>query len=363
MSVSTIASIQQVRVLGRHVAKQHPLTLFYTAAGIECLFTGSELWIQLNADYNQVEPWVSVELNGAWISRFPVNKGESEICLFRGMTPGTQKHIRVLKDVQAMNDDPAHLLQITGLRYEDGEFLPLPEPKYRLEFVGNSITSGEGTIGAKQEEDWIGAFFSAVNHYARMTSDALGAEYRIVSQSGWGLVSGWDNNPNHVVMPYYPQVCGLITGPRNAALGAGQLNDFDCWKADAVIINLGTNDCGAMHNPPWQDPVTGQVYQQTDTPQGHAVLEQTVVATLKTLRSLNPGAKLVWAFGMLGDQIRPILEGSVNRYRTETGDTDVFYLPLPEATPETLGARQHPGVACHRQAAEVLTGFLQSILT
>lgn len=362
MSVSTIASIPQVRVLGRHVANQEPLTLFYTASGIECCFTGSELWLRLNADYDQVEPWVSVELNGAWISRFPVNKGESEICCFRGMTPGTKKHIRIFKDVQAMHDDPTHLLQITGLRYADGEFLPLPEPKYRLEFVGDSITSGEGTLGAKQEQDWIGAFFSAENHYARMTADALDAEYRIVSQSGWGLVSGWDNDPNHVVMPHYPQVCGLATGHRNAALGAGQPNDFESWKADAVIVNLGTNDCGAMHNPAWVDPVTGQTYQQTDTPQGHAVLEQAVVDTLKTLRGYNPGAKLVWAFGMLGDEIRPILEGAVNRYRAETGDVDAFYLPLPDSTPETLGARQHPGKACHEQAAEVLTKFLQSIL-
>ena len=52
MSVSIIASIPQVRVLGRHIANQHPLTFSYTAAGIECLFTGSELWLQLNADYN-----------------------------------------------------------------------------------------------------------------------------------------------------------------------------------------------------------------------------------------------------------------------------------------------------------------------
>lgn len=362
MAVSTIASTSQIRVLGRHVPSKEPLTLFYTASGVECRFTGSELWLRLNADYDQVEPWVSVELNGSWISRFPVNKGESEVCLFRGMTPGTEKHIRVLKDVQAMSDDPAHLLQITGLRYEDGEFLALPEPKYRLEFVGDSITSGEGAIGAKQEQDWIGAFFSAENHYARMTADALGAEYRIVSQSGWGLVSGWDNNPNHVVMPHYPLVCGLAKGARNAVLGAGQVNGFESWPADAIILNLGTNDWGAMHNPPWRDPVTGQVYQQTDTPQGHAVLEQAVVATLKSLRRYNPGAKLVWVFGMLGDEIRPILEGAVNRYRTETGDQDVFYLPLPAATPETLGAREHPGAECHRQAAKVLTAFLQSIL-
>lgn len=362
MTVSSVVSIPAIRVLGRHLPNREALTLFYTAAGMECCFTGSALWLKLNADYELFEPWISVELNGAWISRFPVQKGQSEVCLFRGMTPGTKKHIRVLKDVQAMHDDPAHLLQITALEYPDGEFLPLPEPRCRLEFIGDSITSGEGTIGARQEQDWISAFFSAENHYARMTADALEGEYRILSQSGWGLVSGWDNMPEHVVMRHYSQVCGLATGQRNDALGARQPNDFAAWQPDAVIVNLGTNDCAAMHNAPWQDPVTGKVFQQTDTPEGRAVVEQAAVDALQTIRSRNPKAKLVWAFGMLGQELRPILEGAVNRYRAETGDPDAYYLPLPDSTPETLGAREHPGTANHRQAAEVLTAFLRDIL-
>ena len=259
-----IAALPQVRILGRH-AQGDPLTLFYTASGIECLCTGSELWLELNADYAQCEPWISIELNGAWISRFPVAAGTSEVCVFRGMTPGTPKHVRVFKDVQAMHDDPRHLLQITGLRWEEGEFLPLLEPKYRLEFVGDSITSGEGAIGARQEEDWISAFFSAMNHYGRMTADALGAEFRVVSQSGWGILSDWENNPHNRILPYYEMVCGLAEGERNAALGAQQPNDFAAWPADAVIINLGTNDAGASHNPPWTDPATGEQYAQDST--------------------------------------------------------------------------------------------------
>ena len=63
-----------------------------------------------------------------------------------------------------MSGDPVHMLQILGLQYADGEFLPLPEPKYRLEFVGDSITSGEGTVGAVYEEDWISVFFSGIPH-------------------------------------------------------------------------------------------------------------------------------------------------------------------------------------------------------
>ena len=166
LTTATLTQLPQVRALGRHTGRD-PLTLFWTASGMELEFTGSELWVDLFADYEMVEPWVSVELNGAWVARFAVNPGKSRICLFRGMTPGKAKHLRLLKDVQAMHDDPAHLLQITGLEYAGGEFLPLPEPQYRLEFVGDSITSGEGAIGAKPEEDWVGAFFSAENHYGR----------------------------------------------------------------------------------------------------------------------------------------------------------------------------------------------------
>ena len=357
-----VLQLPQVRLLGRHAHTDDALTLFATASGIECICTGSELWLELKADYELYEPWLSVELNGAWISRFPVNPGQSEVCLFRGMTPGTPKHLRVLKDVQSMYDDPRHLVQITALEWQDGTFLQLPAPRYRLEFVGDSITSGEGAIGARQEEDWIPAFFSSMNHYARLTADALSAEYRLVSQSGWGILSGWNNDPTHRVLPHYKEVCGLARGARNAALGAGQPNDFAAWPADAVIVNLGTNDAGASHNPPWTDPVTGETYAQNTTPEHRAGLEQAVVEGLAMLRACNPGALLVWCYGMLGDELRPNLEQAVARYRRETGDDRACFLPLPDTTPDTLGARQHPGAAAHRQAAAVLTEFLRNTL-
>ena len=154
----SMEALPQVRILGRTTGKDI-VNLFWTGSGIEMIYTGSELWVEVNADYDVMEPWLAVELNGALISRFPLNKGKNEVCLFRGMTVGKPKHVRILKEVQAMNEDPAHMVQILGLQYGDGEFLPLPEPKYRLEFVGDSITSGEGTIGAVEEEDWISAFF------------------------------------------------------------------------------------------------------------------------------------------------------------------------------------------------------------
>ena len=119
--IISIADLPQVRVLGRTTGKD-VINLFWTGSGIEFLYTGSELWLEVNADYDTMEPWLAVELNGAQISRFPVNKGKNEVCLFRGMTVGKTKHVRILKEVQAMHQDPLHMIQILGLQYGDGEF-------------------------------------------------------------------------------------------------------------------------------------------------------------------------------------------------------------------------------------------------
>lgn len=67
LTTATLTQLPQVRALGRHTDRD-PLTLFWTASGMELEFTGSELWVDFFADYEVVEPWVSVELNGAWKS-------------------------------------------------------------------------------------------------------------------------------------------------------------------------------------------------------------------------------------------------------------------------------------------------------
>ena len=354
----SVAALPQVRVLGRTTGKD-TVNLFWTGSGIEMIYTGSELWLEVNADYDAFEPWLAVELNGAQISRFPLNKGKNEVCLFRGMTAGTPKYVRILKEVQAMHQDPAHMVQILGLQYGDGEFLPLPEPKYRLEFVGDSITSGEGTVGAAGEEDWISAFFSAMNTYPRMVADALSAEYRVVSQSGWGIVTSWDGIAENRIPPYYTQICGLLTGERNASLGALEDYDFKAWQPDAVIINLGTNDgtaiCAAAE--------LGQEWAGTlDAKEAAEIITTAVRDFLKTVRCCNPGAQILWGYGMLGDNLLPLIRETVENYAKETADPRIHFLQLPDTTPDTVGSRLHPGVKAHRNAARVIEEYLRKIL-
>lgn len=362
METAGVFDIPHLRFLGRFCGGQAEragvLPLFWAGSGLEMYFTGEELHVLLEADFAGAEPWIAVEVDGAALIRMPLNRGTNEVCVLRGVSDGRARCVRLIKECQPMAGDPRHRLWVRGLRWEGGRFLPLPEAAHRLEFVGDSLTSGEGIVGAVKEDAWIPAVFSAGGTWAMRTAAALEAEVRLISQSGWGVRSGWDNDPRHALPDWYERVCGPALGEEDRALGAQEAYDFASWRPCAVIVNLGTNDANAMNNAVWEGP--GGPFRQEDTPEGLAAFEEAALEFLRLLRRCNPGAKLVWAYGMAWDKLRPQLERAVERLNREGGEA--YYLPLPEAREETMGSRQHPGPLCHEEAAQVTAAFLKSIL-
>lgn len=69
-------------------------------------------------------------------------------------------------------------------------------------------------------------FFSSLRDYAYLTAKELDAEYRVFSQSGWGVCNTWDNNPNGALPKYYRQICGLMKSDMNEELGGNENFDF-----------------------------------------------------------------------------------------------------------------------------------------
>lgn len=362
-----LSEVEHLKVHGRTTKSLSPLPLFWTGSALELNVSGSELWIEVEADYDAYEPWICVLINSFPVSRQMITASRHWICIFRGMNENTVKNIRIIKELQAMNGDPACSLQIHAVKH-DGAFQPVEEKPYKLEFIGDSITSGEGAIGAKQEEDWISMWFSGVYNYAAMTAEALNADFRIISQSGWGVMTGWDNNPHSNLPQYYEKVCGLLTGEKNKALGALEEHDFSSWQPDAIIVNLGTNDGGAFHSPEWKDPVTGISHKQRLKEDGSfheddlKAFEMAVENFLSLLRNRNKNAELVWAYGMVGSPMFPAISHAVENYRMQSGDERVSILQLPDTTEETIGARYHPGIPAHKKAAEVLSIYLKKLL-
>ncbi len=355
------------KIHGRTDETQPAVPLFWNAGSIEVNVTGTELWIDIEVDFDLYEPWVGCDINGALISRQMLHAGRYQLCLFRHMNESTTKNVRFFRETQAMSSDSGHHLLIHGFS-ADGVFLPVPDKKYRLEFIGDSITSGEGTYGARQEMDWVPMFMSASRNYASMISDALNADYRLLSQGGWGVLCSWDNNPHNTLPSCYEKICGLLSGETNEKLGAQKAYNFHSYIPDAVIINLGTNDAGAFNEPAWHDPVTGDSFKQHRNPDGTYCpadlirFQKAVYDFLALVRKNNPNSFIVWAYGMAGyDLALPIAE-AVSSYRKQTKDLKASFLQLPAATYETSGSRNHPGVRSHEQSAKILIDYLKVLL-
>jgi lysophospholipase L1-like esterase len=367
LKVYSLNDIEALKVHGRITGCLTPLTLFWTGSAMELNAKGSELWIEVEVDYDIYEPWISIVINAAVVSRLMLTAGRCWICVFRGMGEEAVKNVRVVKDVQAMSSDPNCSLQIHAVK-SDGEFFPVEEKPYRFEFIGDSITSGEGAIGAKTETDWVPMFFSAIDNYSYMTAEALNAEYRIVSQSGWGVLTGWDNNPHTNIPEYYEKVCGVLSGEKNEALGAFKENDFDSWQPDVVVVNLGTNDKGAFYSPEYKDEVTGETHKQRLNEDGSfneedlKAFEKAAENFLFKLRKYNKNSHIIWAYGMIGIEMMPAIYGAVDTYTRKTGDKRVSVFQLPNITAETTGARNHPGKSAHEKAARELSGYIKQIL-
>ncbi|MCR5742685.1 MAG: GDSL family lipase [Lachnospiraceae bacterium] len=362
-----LKDIENLRVYGRYSGDVYPLNLFWTASGIEFRVKAGEVWIEVESSYNIYEPWVSTTVDGAFNSRTMLPKGRYFIPVIRNMTKENEKTIRLFKDVQAMSSDDEHGLKIWSI-LTDGEFVPLPEKKLKLEFIGDSITSGEGVIGAHDEWDWISMFFDSVHEYATITADMLDADYHIVSQSGWGVLTGWDNNPDCSIPDHYSKLCGVVWGDNNHKMGSDKPYDFSKWSADVIVVNLGTNDGGAFNSPEYVDPVSGRITKQRLNEDGTFVEEDVrkfidkCKLFLAELRYHNPNSKILWAYGMLGTFMEEPIVKAIDEYKAASEDYEVYYVRLPETNDETVGSRAHPGPKNHEEAAKVLVKKIKELV-
>ena len=363
----TLEDMKYYKVYGRCGEQLYPLPLFSNGSGIEVNVTGSELWIDLEVDYDFYEPWIFTRLNNSFMSRQMLMPGSYSLCLFRSMSPDAVKNFKFFRELQAMSEDDYCHIIVKGFR-TDGFFLPVSDKKYKLEFIGDSITSGEGTYGAKEDTDWLSMYMGVSRNYAMMTADALDADFHLISQGGWGVLTGWDNDPRHCIPPRYEQVCGLASGEICEKLGAFKPYRFQDWKPDAIIVNLGTNDASAFNQPAFTIPETGETFCQRREPDGSYNQEdldrfkQAVIDFLFMIRRNNPDSHIVWVYGMLGYDLTFAITDAMNNYRQVSGDNNVAFLQLPNTTDETVGSHAHPGEKSHARAAKVLTEYLQSYL-
>lgn len=367
--------VKNLHVYGRSpFTAQGSLALFWAASGFSVDTCAGEVWAELESDFSVYEPWVSVWINGVQVSRFMVQKGRGWYCLMRGLSQEKISRFTLLKETQAMSGEAEHSLIVhsVGVKKQFAEsksqeeiFVPQKERKPKIEFIGDSITTGEGLAGGVEEMDWITAWMAMGTNYALNTAKNLGADFRLISQSGWGVCCGYNNDVNMSLPPKYEAVAGVLWGKKNEELGALKPNDFSAWQPDVVVVNLGTNDNGAFHSPEMNGFKLKMVDENVYDSQDVEFFKKSVYDFMAKIHRLNPKAKIIWAYGMCGYGLGEEIRQAVEKFAAENKDACVCFQKLcdmSEETQEEKGSRGHPGKGTHARACEILTKKIQEIL-
>lgn len=332
------------------------VSFFWTAGGVEFVTTSSDLYIDVESCFEEenMEIWLTIEVDGALLQRINLPMGRSTICAFRKVEAGIPRTVRILRESQQDFYAKVHALRFHQIYSKDEGGLKLltpPEHKLNIEFIGDSITSGEGLNGQVGEMSFVSAFYGFKNNYACLTSDALDAYFTVNSQSGWGLYCGF-NNDMRTTMPrvYF----------KTEFNGESLIEDRP--DKDIIVINLGTNDCVASTFPAWVDPKTNISYKLNADESGKLLPEDADkvvnagVDFINEIRSNNPTSKILWTYGIIGDGFKPIIERICK-------ETNIEYVWGKDCTIEKdYGSREHPGANTHRATSEILVNKIKTML-
>ncbi|MCQ2534182.1 MAG: hypothetical protein MJ172_06410 [Clostridia bacterium] len=343
----------KINILGRHIVNDdNSVSFFWTGSGIEFLTNTTNVVLNVEAKYGALDIWVTVEVNGAFVSRTMLFEGENKIGVLHSMEEGKFNRVRILKETQ-LEPEGNHYLRFISLTDFDGNDISLGEPpKYDMviDFYGDSLTTGEGLHGSVGQMDFVAAYMGFEEGYARKTADSLNADYRICSQSGWGVKAGFNNNINLTIPRIYKYIDGKSVP-----------FDFSEKPADVVIINLGTNDWAAFNAEPWVSE-EGVSYKLKLDENGLPVEEDANLFVDKGITFLNelleyyPKAKFVWVTGMCKTDMAPLIKKVIDG---SSDSSRIKFVEVLSSDDLDYGSREHPGPLTHTNACQKILEALK----
>ncbi len=324
--------------LGRHDPKETQAHLWWSGSGVRLKTACTRLDIEVASTCTDHAAYMGVLMDGAPVCRFPIVKGIQRATALAGLDKGFAHGIAIIRDTQPSYDESAPV--ILNAIYTDGEIAPIEERPLLIEFIGDSLTVGEGCLGPESASEWRMMWVSHMPAFPTLVSEALGAEKRVIALGGWGAARSWDNQPESRIGRIYDRLCAVIPG--------GDVPAPEEKSADAVVINLGTNDCSAL-----------RTMKEEEAPAVLVEIRERAKELIRQARARNPQAHILWAYGLCGSDAEPVLRAAVEDIRS-SGDERVQYLALSQA--ESNGSRMHPSRKAHRKAAQEITDALKKAL-
>lgn len=313
---------EYVNIFGRCELSDSGLSVYHVASGIEVGIIGTSLTVKL---YSSSDSYMRVFVDNDTVGeRIFIPAGTKEYTVARNLEDGRHT-VRMVKSTEEKN-----AYWIVKSFSADKFFQVAEKSELKIEFIGDSITAGHGSIGPAGEGHSI-ANSDAAKTYAYLTAHALDADYSVVAWSGiCAKAHHWGNSINMAML--YER-----TSYYNDAAYSG----FD---ADVVIVNLGTNEASYI-----------------STPEGHGYAEQfpaDYLAFLQTVRAKNPNAHIICLYGMMGKA--GAVDTGIRNAIAELGDEKIVYNPFTFYA-DFAGSNGHPSATAHRVYSEGLTAYIKTL--
>ncbi len=281
--------------------------------------------------------YVEAIVDGKPGNTLALKKGPNTFEAASGLPDG-EHTLEIFKRTEAF----ANNIQLLGFQLEAGKkLLPPPTPlSRRIELVGDSITCGYGNEGPNQNEHFKPATENNYLAYGPIAARAVNADCVEIAWSGKKLA------PDNAIPELYDYA--LPTDKSSTW-------DFSKYVADAVIINLGTNDFG-KGNPDEKMWTTAYV------------------TFIQRIRKNYPKAHIFCAVGSMMSDNWPKDQKALTTVKNyintvietlqKDGDKNVHFLEFAtqDGNADGLGSDWHPSVKTHQKMGEKLAAALKKEL-
>ena len=352
-STAVVLNTDSVKLIGRTYLIDNILWTAFSGTGAEFRFTGKKLELSFIGDYastaDKSDNYVhfAVYVDGKRVIDALLKEKEKTYTVFES---DTEKCIDV--QIIKLSECAMSTFGIKPINLSDGEKIePVEAKDIKIEFIGDSITCGYGVDDPDKEHHFKTSTEDVTKAYSYKTAKALNADYSMVSVSGYGIISGYTDNdvrkPEQTIPQYYEKLGFSYNKFADTLEVAGLDWNFDNYRPNIVVLNLGTNDMS---------------YAKTD--ELKAEFEQEYVKFLKLIRSHNPNAFIFCTYGVMGGDLIDNITRACTDYTDETGDTRIRFIPLDMQNEEKNGivADYHPSPATHTLCAEKLTNAIRAEL-
>jgi hypothetical protein len=335
------ANSDDIKYIGRFdTSSADSYRFWFPGTKIEIGFIGKELIALLDDEKGENFFNIIVDGNEESLQTIRVAKGENKITLFKSME--IEKHtfeiFKLTEFSQGHTDFKGFHLPMGG------QFFRIPNKKYLIEYYGDSITCGLGSVDLTRKDN--GALHNR-NHYvtyAAVAARELDADHICISRSGIGFSISWYN----LIMPE-------LYNRLNPTDPDSRWN-FNKARPDLIVVNLGQNDSSVSRIPQHSE------YKRRfgDIAITERLLVDRYKEFISQIISVYPGKPIICVLGSMdatreGSPWPGYVQKACDELRNKNAGLEIYtHFFKYKETPA------HPVVSEHKTMADSLVEFVES---